>query len=68
MRELRRAGTSWNAHHWRADQRGFAEFFFGQVFPEPHSTRQVEEAVTRCALETDADDARAPVSPQGAGW
>ena len=24
----------WNAHHWRRDQAGFAEFFFGEAFPE----------------------------------
>ena len=29
----------------RADQRGFLEFFFGEMFPEPHSTKQVEDAV-----------------------
>ncbi len=44
----------WNAHHWRRDLAGFAEFFFGEAFPEPHSTRQVEDAVA-WALETDAD-------------
>ena len=52
----------WNAHYWRADQRGFAEFFFGEVFPEAHSTRQVEEG-TRWALETDADALVASQSP-----
>ena len=36
------------------DQPGFAEFFFGEVFPEAHSTRAVEEAVA-WALETDAE-------------
>ncbi len=44
----------WNAHHWRQDQAGFVEFFFDEVFPEPHSTRQVEDAVS-WALETDAE-------------
>ncbi len=44
----------WNAHHWRQDQAGFVEFFFREVFPEPHSTRQVEDAVC-WALETDAE-------------
>ena len=24
----------WNAHHWRRDQAGFVEFFFGEAFPE----------------------------------
>ena len=40
-----------NAHHWRTDFEDFAEFFFGQVFPEPHSTRQREQGV-EWALQT----------------
>ena len=52
----------WNAHHWRQDQAGFAEFFFGEAFPEPHSTRQVEDAVA-WALETDAETLVATQSP-----
>jgi pimeloyl-ACP methyl ester carboxylesterase/UDP:flavonoid glycosyltransferase YjiC (YdhE family) len=35
----------YNAHYMRGDYRGFLEFFFGQMFPEPHSTKQVEDAV-----------------------
>ena len=53
----------WNAHHWREDQGGFAEFFFGEVFPEPHSTRHIEEAV-EWALETDAETLVATQSPR----
>jgi len=53
----------WNAHHWAQDQAGFAEFFFGQVFPEPYSTRQVEEAVG-FAMETDAETLVATQSPK----
>ena len=29
----------------RAHHREFLEFFFGEMFPEPHSTKQVEDAV-----------------------
>jgi predicted glycosyltransferase len=29
----------------RENYRGFLEFFFGEMFPEPHSTKQVEDAV-----------------------
>jgi UDP:flavonoid glycosyltransferase YjiC (YdhE family) len=29
----------------RGDHRGFLEFFFGELFPEPHSTKHVEDAV-----------------------
>ncbi len=34
-----------NRHAWRRDYRGFVEFFFDQMFPEPHSTKQVEDCV-----------------------
>ncbi len=35
----------YNRHYMEKDYRGFLEFFFGQMFPEPHSTKQVEDAV-----------------------
>ena len=35
----------YNAAYWRRDYRGFLEFFFSQVFTEPHSTKQIEDAV-----------------------
>jgi pimeloyl-ACP methyl ester carboxylesterase/predicted glycosyltransferase len=44
----------YNLHHWRADYRDFLEFFFGQVFTEPHSTKQFEDCVG-WGLETDPD-------------
>jgi pimeloyl-ACP methyl ester carboxylesterase len=34
-----------NANYWRRDYRGFLEFFFSRVFIEPHSTKQIEDAV-----------------------
>jgi pimeloyl-ACP methyl ester carboxylesterase len=34
-----------NRHYWRRDWRGFAGFFFDQMLPEPHSTKQWEDAV-----------------------
>jgi pimeloyl-ACP methyl ester carboxylesterase len=37
--------------YWLRDWAGFAEFFFGEMFPEPHSTKQVEDTVS-WALET----------------
>ena len=46
--EQRDAPEGWekeNRHSIRADQRGFLEFFFGEMFPEPHSTKQIEDAV-----------------------
>jgi pimeloyl-ACP methyl ester carboxylesterase/predicted glycosyltransferase len=38
--------AKYNRHYWLRDYRGFLEFFFGQVFNEPHSTKQIEDAVT----------------------
>src|SRR4051794_3502933 len=44
----------YNRHYWRRDLRGFGEFFWGEVFPEPHSTKQVEDGVD-WILQTDAE-------------
>ena len=46
--------AKYNQHYWRRDYLGFAEFFFSQVFSEPHSTKQREDAVA-WALETDPE-------------
>ncbi len=40
-----------NRHSWMVDFRGFLEFFFGHLFTEPHSTKQIEDCVG-WALET----------------
>src|SRR3954447_23710138 len=37
--------AKFNRHHILRDPRDFLEFFFGEMFPEPHSTKQVEDAV-----------------------
>ena len=34
-----------NRHYWLRDYRGFLEFFFSEVFSEPHSTKQIEDSV-----------------------
>ena len=34
-----------NVHYWRRDYRGFLEFFFSEQFPEPHSTKHIEDCV-----------------------
>ena len=34
-----------NRHYWLRDWRGYAEFFFGELFTEPHSTKQREDCV-----------------------
>ncbi|HEV7204887.1 MAG TPA: alpha/beta hydrolase [Jatrophihabitans sp.] len=47
----------WNrftADYWRRDLPGFARFFFGEVFPEPHSSKQIDDA-GEWAAQTDAE-------------
>ena len=34
-----------NRHYWLRDWRGYAEFFFGELLSEPHSTKQQEDGV-----------------------
>lgn len=45
----------YNRDHWLSGgYRDFLDFFFGQMFPEPHSTQQVEDCV-RWGLETSPE-------------
>jgi pimeloyl-ACP methyl ester carboxylesterase/predicted glycosyltransferase len=37
--------AKYNRYYWLKDYRGFLEFFFGQMFTEPHSTKPVEDCV-----------------------
>jgi pimeloyl-ACP methyl ester carboxylesterase/predicted glycosyltransferase len=46
--------AKYNSHFWSRDYRAFLEFFFAQCFNEPHSTKQIEDAVG-WALETDPE-------------
>jgi pimeloyl-ACP methyl ester carboxylesterase/predicted glycosyltransferase len=54
--------AKYNAHFWSRDYRAFLEFFFTSCLNEPHSTKQIEDAVG-WGLETDpetlADTSRA---------
>jgi pimeloyl-ACP methyl ester carboxylesterase len=54
-----------NVHFWRRDYVSYLEFFFGEAFPEPHSTKEREDAVGY-GLDTDVESlamtVRAPVS------
>ncbi|MBA2333173.1 MAG: alpha/beta fold hydrolase [Actinobacteria bacterium] len=43
--------AKYNRHYWLRDYRGFLEFFFSQMFTEPHSTKPIEDCVG-WALET----------------
>jgi pimeloyl-ACP methyl ester carboxylesterase/predicted glycosyltransferase len=52
----------YNSHFWARDYRAFLEFFFAQCFSEPHSTKQIEDAVgwgLDTTPETLADTSRA---------
>jgi pimeloyl-ACP methyl ester carboxylesterase/predicted glycosyltransferase len=37
--------AKYNAEYWRHDFRGFLEFFFAKCVNEPHSTKQIEDAI-----------------------
>jgi len=54
--------AKYNSHFWSRDYRAFLEFFFAQCLSEPHSTKQIEDAIG-WGLETDpvtlADTSRA---------
>jgi pimeloyl-ACP methyl ester carboxylesterase len=53
--------------YWLRDWRGFSEFFFGEMFPEPHSTKPLEDTVS-WALETTPEvmllDVDCPADPR----
>jgi pimeloyl-ACP methyl ester carboxylesterase len=44
--------AKYNRHYWRRDYPDFLEFFFGECFAEPHSTKPIEDCVG-WGLETD---------------
>jgi pimeloyl-ACP methyl ester carboxylesterase len=46
--------AKYNRHYWLRDYRGFVEFFMSEMFVEPHSTKQIEDAVG-WGLENDAE-------------
>jgi pimeloyl-ACP methyl ester carboxylesterase len=46
--------AKYNSHFWSRSYREFLEFFFAQGFSEPHSTKQIEDAVG-WGLETDPE-------------
>lgn len=52
--ETEEGWAKYNRHYWRKDYRGFVEFFIGQMFPEPHSTKQIDDGVA-WGLETTAE-------------
>ena len=46
--------AKWNRHYWLRDWPGFLDFFFTRTFTEPHSTKQIEDAVG-WGLDTDPE-------------
>ena len=50
-----------NAVHWREDYPEFAEWFISRCFPEPHSTKAIEDGVG-WALDTDPETLIATVA------
>jgi pimeloyl-ACP methyl ester carboxylesterase len=53
-RESYSGWEKWNSNYWLEHYEDFLDFFFGQVFNEPHSTKHREDAVG-WGLETDAE-------------
>jgi pimeloyl-ACP methyl ester carboxylesterase len=49
-----------NIHFWRRDYRAYLLHFFGEAFPEPHSTKQREDAIG-WGLDTDPESLGATV-------
>jgi pimeloyl-ACP methyl ester carboxylesterase/predicted glycosyltransferase len=58
--------AKYNRHYWLRDYRGFLEFFFSQMFTEPHSTKPIEDCVG-WGLETDAQTLIATQLGEGLG-
>ncbi len=53
-RDEYRGWRRFNQHYWLEHYAEFVQYFFSRVFCEPHSTKQLEDAVG-WALETDAE-------------
>jgi pimeloyl-ACP methyl ester carboxylesterase/predicted glycosyltransferase len=52
--DIEEGWAKYNSHYWRKDYRDFLEFFFAQCCNEPHSSKQIEDAVA-WALDTDPE-------------
>ncbi len=53
-RQAYRGWEKYNAHYWRQDYAGFARFFFEEAFPEPHSSKHIDDAFS-WAMQTDPE-------------
>jgi pimeloyl-ACP methyl ester carboxylesterase len=57
--------AKYNRHYWLEHYEDFLQFFFERCFPEPHSTKQVEDCVgwgLETAPEVLVADAKAPAA------
>jgi pimeloyl-ACP methyl ester carboxylesterase len=54
VRESYEGWAKYNAHYWRAHFRDFLEFWYAQLFSEPHSTKLIEGGIG-WTLETTPD-------------
>jgi pimeloyl-ACP methyl ester carboxylesterase/predicted glycosyltransferase len=54
--------AKWNRQYWLDHYADFAEWFASQIFTEPHSTKQIEDA-TGWALETTPETLIATTTP-----
>jgi len=52
--EVHEGWGKYNRGYWERDWPGFLEFFFSEMFSEPHSTKQIEDCVG-WGLDTDAE-------------
>ena len=50
-----------NRHYWKEHYRDFVEFFFGECFPERHSTKQLEDGI-EWGLDTTPETLAATIS------
>ena len=46
--------AKFNRRHWLRDWPDFVEFFWNQIFPEPHSSKQIEDGIA-FGLDTDPE-------------
>lgn len=54
----------YNRHYWHEHYRDFVEFFFTQALPEPHSTKQFEDAVGYALETTPATLVETAIAPR----
>ncbi len=72
-REHYQGWEKYNRHYWRSDYRGFLEFFFSECLCEPHSTKQIDDAIA-WGLDSDPEmlvrtiDAEIASTPDVAGF